>query len=154
MTTIIGMAKSPLDLRGAKDRNLRLDVELLARRIAELRGSGQEAIGYLLVLADGVARRARGWDVVSRDPNLNVIVADLPEEDLEALREEKRRNAQGIRSGRPFDSVAALGRRLAEGALRSEIRKRHPGIRRTSDTTGNANWDFFGVLDERHGKRK
>lgn len=149
MTVVIGMAKSPLDLRGAKARNLRLDVELLARRISELRGGGGEAVAYLLVLADGVARRARGWDVVSRDPNFHVIVADLPEEDFEALHQEKRRNAQGIRSGKPSDSVAALGRRLAEEALNREIRKRHPGIRRSSDARGNASWDFFGVVDEK-----
>jgi hypothetical protein len=86
MTTVIGMAKSPLDLRGAKARNLQLDVELLARRISELPRSGHDAVGYLVVLTYGVARRASGWDLVSRDPDLNVIVADLPEEDFEALR--------------------------------------------------------------------
>lgn len=105
-------------------------------------------MGYLLVFADSVARRARGWDVVSRDPDFHVIVADLPAEDPEALREEKHRNVQGLQSGKASDSVAALGRRLAEEALDREIRKRYPRIRRSSDVRGTTNWDFFGIVEE------
>lgn len=151
MATVIGMAKAPLDLRGAKARNLRLDAELLARRVSELGKSGCESVGYLLVLTDKVARRVRGWDVVSGNFDFNVLVAELAGRDLEALREEKRRNARGMRSGKPSDSVASLGRRLAEEALDREIRERHPGVRRsTVFSTPRPGIDLYSLLTAIH----
>lgn len=140
------MAKSPLDLRGAKARNLRLDVELLARGLAYLRSSGYQAVGYLLVLTDDVARRARGWDVVANDPQLEVVIAELSDDDFEAVRVEKIRNAAGTASGNPTDSIAHLGQSLAEQALHDAINARHPGVQRSFDPPPlNVRWDFFGV---------
>lgn len=140
------MAKSPLDLRGAKARNLRLDVELLARGLASLRAKGHEAVGYLLVFTEGVARRARGWDVVSGDSELQVLVAKLSDSDLHAIRAEKVKNAAGTRSGVAADSIAALGQRLGEEALSSEVSARHPGVKLSDDPPPlGVRWDFFGT---------
>ena len=88
--------------------------------------------------------------MVARDPGLRVVVADLSDEDFEVLREEKKRNARGTLSGNPSDSVAAVGRRLAEEALRREIRMRHLGIRESSNPgSENVTWDFLGSVRDR-----
>ncbi len=146
MTYILGMAKSPLDLRGAKARNLRLDIELLARGLASIRAGGDAAVGYLLVLTEGVAARARGWDVVTADPALEVLVATLSETDMLAVQAEKLRNAAGTRSGVAADSIAALGQRLGEDALRRAVRARHPGAQLCSAPSPlGVRWDFYGI---------
>lgn len=140
---ILGMAKSALDLRGAKSRNLRLDVELLASGIGELEDRGHQALGYVLVLSETVARRVESW-CVSRP--IEVIVANLPPDTLAAVQEEKARNARGIASGKREDSIAALGREVGESELLREIRARHPSVRPCSERPpGGIRWDFFGV---------
>lgn len=146
---VLGMAKSYLDVRGAKARNLRLDTELLARRLSEFRSRGKKAVGYLLVLSERVGKRALGWDIVASNPDLTVVVATLSESDRKALLEEKRRNAEGLRSGTPSDSRADLGRLIAEEALRCEILQRHPQVKQVSSgDQEEVNWDFFGEVNE------
>lgn len=149
VVTVFGMAKSYLDVRGAKARNLRLDAELLARRLSEFRSRGKRAVGYLLVLSERVAKRARSWDIVASNPDLIVVLATLSESDRNALLDEKRRNAEGLSSGKPADSRADLGCRIAEEALWGEIRQRHLHVQQIPcNDREEVNWDFFGEAYE------
>lgn len=141
------MAKSALDLRGAKARNMRLDVELLGRAVEHLTSQGFAATGYFLVLTAAVAKSARRWcSAHQAADNLYVILAELPEWQLRELREEKERNARGTHSGIPTDSIAAKGKEIAESWLRTEITQREPAAVPVDERPLGVNWDYVGVV--------
>ena len=150
MRYILGMAKSALDLRGAKSRNLRLDVELLGRAIEELSDQGHSATAYVLVLSEEVGRAAERWSRQQRHgDSISVIVPRLSRRELEDLEAEKRRNARGISSGVPEDSIARVGKSLAEDKLRRSIARREPASRDSRQRPLGVNWDYVGVVSEK-----
>jgi hypothetical protein len=156
---VFGMAKSCLDLRGANAPKLELDLLRLAFAIRDVEETGEQALGYLMVLDEKVETRAKGWlekyGVVEK-----VIVrkANIPSAELAALRVEKTQHAIGMLQKYLFDeverdlSVAELGKKLGENALTLEIEKDHPGISPLHVTLPRealplqVAWDYYGTL--------
>ena len=62
MKHVLGMAKSALDLRGAKGPKLELDYLRLLYAVKELRKRGDNAQGYLIVLTEPIHERTRQWE--------------------------------------------------------------------------------------------
>jgi len=58
---VFGMAKSHLDLKGAKGPKLELDFLRLVYVIKDFRSKGKQATGYMAVLTDQIAQRVNGW---------------------------------------------------------------------------------------------
>ena len=145
-TYIIGEAKSFLDLRGAKERSLRVDVDLLARGVQEFATQRKQCAAYLLVLTDEIASRARQW---CSGRGVEVLVADLSPSESKAIAEEKERNTRGLTSGDPDDSIAYYAQEVAERALASAIHRMHPDVRDCPEPAplSNRNWDFYGVVE-------
>lgn len=61
MKHVLGMAKSHLDLKGAKGPKLELDFLRLVYAVKELRARGDQANGYLLVMEEDIASRVKSW---------------------------------------------------------------------------------------------
>jgi hypothetical protein len=75
---ILGMAKSSLTLKGAKAPKLELDFFKLAFAVAAFRAVGEQAIGYLQVLALPARDRALGWDACYE----GMLIDGIPETEL------------------------------------------------------------------------
>ena len=155
---ILGMAKSSLTLKGAKGPKLELDFFKLAFAVAALRASGEQAIGYLQVLATSVRDRATGWTTKYATGDAVVVLYAAPTEDeFISLAAEKARNALGLLSTPDADnadetlSLATLGEMLGESALAREIAARHPGVIRIDDSNlfpQRIRWDFYGTVSD------
>jgi hypothetical protein len=154
MKHILGMAKSNLDLRGAKGLKLELDLLRLVYAVKELRSRvREEAQGYLLVMTQGIAERAMSWMQKYEAGDAVVVVeAGLSHGDLAALRAEKNRNVAGMVAGTLGEVVgdqsdAALGKRLGEKELRNLIISKEPGANEITDERKfpfGVRWDFYG----------
>ena len=156
MKHIIGMAKSYLDLRGSKTRNLELDFLLLALAVNKSRSPNSDAHGVLLVLDEKVWRRADGWREKHGVANdIEVVLAKPTAAEMEVLRMEKAANAQGnTRNSKPEDASAVKSGAIAEAYLLAEIQKRFPGVREQRPELPHLaciSWDFYGVVDNPKG---
>lgn len=156
MKHILGMAKSHLDLRGAKGPKLELDLLRLVYAVKELRSQGQEAQGYLLVLTEDIEVRAKKWlDKYQAGDTVDILRKDLLAEDLKALEAEKERNIAGMVAGSTGELVgdrssAGRGKYLGEEALRKQIMSLVPGVKEITkerEFPFGIRWDFYGVLD-------
>ena len=149
---ILGMAKSSLGLKGAKASKLELDFFKLLHATASLRAEQRHAIGYLQVLSQAAKDRADGWveKYASRDL-VTVLYTPPTDPELQALAEEKTRNALGLlatNKGKGL-SLAALGRQLGEAALVREVFQRHPTATRVTNRREfplAIDWDFYGIV--------
>ena len=152
MKHILGMAKSSLDLRGAKAQKLELDVLRLVYAIQHLRAGGDEAQGYMLVLNSAVRGRVETW--LSKYEAHHLVKCFSPkisEADLIRLRAEKVLNSEGMVAGTlgmPVvgRSTAALGKEVAELALNDFIRSEEGGTW-TQDRPHPMGilWDFYAA---------
>lgn len=156
---VLGMAKSCLDLRGANAPKLELDFLRLVMAIRDFEDVGDEAVGYLLVLNEKVAARAKEWQKkYGIGDKVIVRVASISEDDLATLRSEKLRNAAGMLQLQRIDDAEALlsladdGKRLGETHLATEITKDYPGILPLQDTKSrealplHIAWDYYGTI--------
>lgn len=148
---ILGMAKSSLDLRGAKAPKLELDFLRLAFAVRHLRESGETASGYLMVLVPEIVKTAERWSTKYNTGNDVVILCEKIEgKNLEALVKEKADNAIGFIQKRRFEeaerelSLADLGRTLGESALKRAIEFRHRGVTSGNDFPLGIQWDYYG----------
>jgi hypothetical protein len=150
MKHVFGMAKSPLDAGGAKGRNLELDFLRLVYAVEHFRASGDEARGYLLVLAEPLRTRLSAWvHKYEAADCVELIVATLDETQTRLLGEEKIRNRLGNTKGADRSLASAdYGERVGEESLRAHILASEPGV--SEYTTGKApfgvNWDFYGMV--------
>lgn len=154
---VLGMAKSSLDLRGAKAPKLELDFLRLAYAVRELREAGEEAVGYLMVLVPKVAKTAESWrEKYATGDGVIILCEDIEGDNLEALIKEKADNAVGFIQDRRFEdaerelSLADLGKELGEKALRQSISSRHPGIESGEALPLGIQWDYYGTLPTEH----
>lgn len=156
MKHILGMAKSSLDLRGAKARNLELDVLRLVYAVHKLRANGEDAHGYVLVLDRSAESRVKVW--LKKYEAITLVTcmcAELSDEDRIQLQSEKEANAEGMQqnSSKPFrqaHSVAGHGRMVGEAALRHQIIKLEPSVKEAdSDMPLGVQWDFYGHVGHR-----
>ena len=155
MKYIIGMAKSPLDARGGKGRNLELDFLRLLLAVRHLGCDGNSAQGYLLVLTPELGRLAERWhEKYDAGPAVKILVGELDASTRSRLEAEKQANARGSlpksldsQSGDSGDSVAGLGKKTGEDSLRAEILKLEPNAREANGVGPfRVNWDFFGIV--------
>ncbi len=156
MKHIIGMAKSYLDLRWAKARNLELDFLLLALAVSKSRSPNAEAHGVLLVLDESIWRRADGWRTKHGVANdIEVVLVKPTAAEMKVLRAEKAANARANRAGAKSEEARATkSGAIAEAHLRHEIQKRFPNIREQQPQLQNLcciSWDFYGVADDAGG---
>jgi hypothetical protein len=153
---ILGMAKSSLTLKGAKASKLELDFFKLAFAVSVLRTSGEQAIGYLQVLAAPVRDRAIGWTVkYSTGDAVTVLYVSPTKTELAHLAAEKARNALGLISLPDAEhadktlSLASSGEEFGESALVREVIARHPSVVRITDPQRfpqRIDWDFYGTV--------
>mgnify|MGYP003587783266 CR=1 FL=1 len=155
MRYVFGMAKSPLDLRGGKARSLELDFVRLVLAVRTETAAGNTAHGYLLVLDERVASRVRRWqERYEAEELVTVLRREASGEAMHRLREEKRRNALGIvpRPAQPAaSSVASLGERIGEEALRVALAELEPGVVELPPEVERplgVKWDFYGSRED------
>jgi hypothetical protein len=150
---ILGMAKSHMDLKGAKGPKLELDFLKIAYALAHLNAIGESGKGYLLVLTQAIGKRANAWTKkYGTGDSIEILVGNLTVRELDALREEKRKNREGMISGSQGNEVegksnADAGGEIGETKLREEIQKRHPHVSRIDDPRKyplGIDWDFYG----------
>jgi len=153
MKHVLGMAKSHLDLKGAKRPKLELDFLRLVYAVKELRARGDQAKGYLLVMEKEIATRAESWIEKYQAGDAVVIeVAGLSPDEREALEAEKKSNIAGMVAGSLGSTVgnqsnAVLGKHLGEDALRNLIMSKEPGVQEMKDESAfplRIRWDFYG----------
>lgn len=155
MKHILGMAKSNLDLRGAKAPKLELDVLPLIVAVRTLRETKQDADGYIVVLHAKVDRRVALWlDKYQANDCVQCYHAELSQFERIELRNEKTRNAAAIRlvertQSRQDGADASRGRDLGERELLKLILAKEPSVRETARTEKrplSVNWDFYGTV--------
>ncbi len=97
---ILGMVKRNLDLKGAKGPKLELDFLRLVYAVKELRRSGNEAKGYLLVMTSPIAQRVAAWQAKYQAGDSVVVeIASLSAEQLGTIQAEVRANIDGMVAG-------------------------------------------------------
>ena len=153
MRHILGMAKRHLDLRGAKAPKLELDFLRLAYAVQHIRGRGEEAKGYLLVVTPELAARARKWiEKYEVGDAVDILVGELSEAEREDIEAEVRRNIDGMIRGSQGESVEgaslASAGALAEGKLAASIAEREPDLAEVPESAPRPfgiRWDFCGT---------
>ena len=158
MKLIFGMAKSQLDLKGAKGPKLELDYLRLAYVVKQIESVGGSAQGYLVILAPNVLDRVRQWEAKYQARGcVNVVYVPLPNNDINELKREKANNIAGMVAGTTGSKVGGLstanfGRDIGEMALERKILELEPGVRRITDSKKfpfGIKWDFYGeTLDQ------
>jgi len=151
---ILGMAKSNLDLRGGKSRNLELDYLRLIYTISWLQDNGWDAKGYLFVATDIAKKRIEQW-VIKYQPKyqIEVIYEELSKKDIDKLKKEKKENAMGNIPGlkSKYDkklSIAKEGEAIGRIKLKEAIERDNPNI--VDMTTQEElfplriRWDYYG----------
>lgn len=107
---IFGMAKSNLDLTGAKRQKLELDLLRLVYAVTLKRALGDEAQGYLMVMTNEIKRIAEGWAIKYQQASAVTIgVSEHSNDELTNFIAEKIRNRSAVRaslSGGEFGSDA------------------------------------------------
>ncbi|MBN8461089.1 MAG: hypothetical protein J0M04_24950 [Verrucomicrobia bacterium] len=147
------MAKSSLDLRGAKGPKLELDFLRLAYVVRDIRTAGGNAVGYLAVLDSKVAETASTWIEKYRSGDaVVVLMCHLGMREHELLMSEKSANAIGflpapeLRKLERKLAIADLGRELGEQALQKAIEEHHPGIMKCTNPPFGIQWDYYGIV--------
>lgn len=156
MKHVLGMAKSHLDLRGAKSAKLELDYLRLVYAVKEIRKRGDSAQGYLAVLTPQISYRVKQWEHKYQG-NKYVAVMDisLPSRVKNNLKQEKASNLAGMiagvtggKAGRR--SSANFSRETAENTLRRTILESEPNVQEVRDKNEfpfGIQWDFYGIVD-------
>ena len=144
------MAKSNLDLKGAKGPKLELDFLRLAYASRQLEG---EVRCYLVVMTEEIAIHVGGWAIKYEAEDLvEVLVAPLSPEQLTALRAEKLRNIQamvdGVAGKDASAADASFGRDLGEHYLHQIVAERHPQATQVAATVHpfGVRWDYCGEV--------
>lgn len=153
MKTVVGMAKSFLDLGGCRHAKTELDLFKIAHALQFLKSRGKGGVGYILVMTPSIQRTALEWiQKYKFAGEFKVVVAPITDAELSILRSEKERNKEGMVKGSmgeaPYeDSDAPEGRRLGESYLINSISQEHPGIRslRKKEFPLGINWDYCGI---------
>ena len=151
---ILGMAKSSLDLRGAKATKLELDYLRLLYAVERIQAQGGEAIGYLMVLSEKVAESAKENLVAKygNNPAVSIIWSKPAKKGLKKLLAEKADQAGSLLLKKRINqaekelSVAKLGKELGETALLAQIAILHPGVQPSEDLPLSIQWDYCGIV--------
>jgi hypothetical protein len=156
MKHVLGMVKRNLDMNGAKGPKLELDFLRLVYTVKELRLSGEDAKGYLLVMTPLIARRVAAWQSKYRaGDSVAVEIAQLSQEQLDTIRAEVRANIEGMVAGTVGEDVvgrsdATAGGQIGEEQLRQLIKTREQGVQRSFNEREfpfGIRWDYYGTQD-------
>jgi hypothetical protein len=148
--TIYGMAKSYLDLKGAKCRGFELDflrLALVADRDANCKAA------YL----SAPLPKSTGLEIVqiwNQKYGLSKVVifvpTELDETEMRLLQVEKTGNRNANRTKGNKQAGAGYGEKLIEGKLMQHIQAHHPGIigstHREAHYLPGIRWDYFGTI--------
>lgn len=155
MKHILGMAKSFLDLRGAKSPKLELDYLRLAYAVKELKKGGDDAQGYLVVLTPEISGCVKRWQNKYQAKDCVIVIdISLPQVLKNSLKLEKDNNKAGMVAGSIGGktggrSSANLGRQTGENALSDKIFELEPRVKQTHDENifpCGIRWDFYGTV--------
>jgi len=155
MKHIFGMAKSNLDLKGAKGPKLELDYLRLVYAAKEHKRKGLDSGAFLLVMTPEIANRVETWNKkYDAEGVVNVVTAIMSVSQKEAMSEEKKNNIQGMVAGTTGGTVsgrsdAKVGKEIGESQLRRAIMEEYPEvkeIREESKFPYAVRWDFYGVI--------
>lgn len=158
-THILGMAKSSLDLKGAKASKLELDFLKLAYTAKNLIEDGDEVYAYLLILTDKFQSRIKEWiKKYNTGDVVKLIICTPSNNTLELLHDEKLRNSLGVTSKSSLKelnklSCADIGKQTGEQALHDFIQDKHKEIKPYSNYNFQGiSWDYYACsapeLDE------
>jgi hypothetical protein len=157
MKHVLGMAKSFLDLKGAKSQKLELDYLRLVYAVKDLRNGSDNAQGYLVVLTPQISEHVKQWESKYRGMDfVKIIDVSLPSCVKNRLKQEKTSNLAGMAAsvtgveagGR---SSADFGRHTGENNLRKILLGLEPRVREVKDENRFpccVRWDFYGVVDQ------
>lgn len=158
MVKVFGMAKSSLDLNGAKRQKLELDLLRLVYTVKYYQDKNIEAYGYVFVATPKIELTVLNWlekyDFESQYIVIKSVV--LTENQSSLIIEEKRRNAAGVlMNNSRVNSTATLSKNLIEEALKDQITRDFSNIREVAESLfyspknhfpANIKWDFYGEL--------
>lgn len=156
MKYILGMAKSNLDLNGAKRQKMELDFLRIVYAVKELRLEGNVAQGYFLVMTKDLVDTIEQWKEKYKAGDS--IIAGFPrltDKQKRSISIEKSDNVQGMLLGTSGKSVAGrssanIGKRMGEGALKKMIRRYEPNVKENYDQKLfplGLKWDFYGIVE-------
>lgn len=147
------MAKSSLELRGAKASKLELDFFKLAFAVEKLRNSGDDAVGYLQVLSEPVNKRATGWiKKYKSGDSVKIILAEPSTDDFNRLIDEKAKNALALslkgklKESQKEMALGAFGEALGENALKEFINGKHKKAKPCKKHPFGIRWDYYGTV--------
>lgn len=156
MKHILGMAKSFLDLKGAKSPKLELDYLRLVFAVDDLRRRGDRAQGYLIVLTPQILDCVKKWENKYRvKDSVKIIEVSLSNLAKNRLLLEKKSNIDGMVVGTTGGKVgdrsnANFSRQIGERALKDKILELELGVKQIIDESKYPyyiRWDFYGILD-------
>jgi len=154
MRHILGMAKSNLDLVGAKSQKLELDVQRLIYAVQHLSSRRDAARRYMVVLSEAVRNRVQTWlEKYEATDCVTCLCPPTTRSESLALAKEKRANLRGMIAGstkRPIGgrSAAHVGRKLGESALHRQIVEREPGVvQKFRRYPLGVHWDYYGTVE-------
>ena len=157
MKHVLGMAKSHLNLKGAKREKLELDYLRLVYAVKDLRARGDDAQGYLVVLDENLASRLRRWgNSYEAQGCVTVVLAHLSEQVMDKVKDEKRKNRAGMVAGATGARVggrssAAFSKATVEDVLKMKICELEPNVEAVDDKKKSPcgiRWDFYGVVKD------
>jgi hypothetical protein len=145
---IIGMAKSYLNLKGAKAPCLELDFFKLAYAVK----NSANMVGFILVLTSDIEKRVNGWiSKYETGVSIKPVLVELTQQERTHLMNEKEANRKGTNKSRldnkSEESIACYGSSLCEQKLNNKIMMDYPYITRINNKQYyplNINWDFYG----------
>ncbi len=151
---VLGMAKSSLNLKGAKSEKLELDFLRILHAI-KTRKSNEQVIGYLAVWDKTKQTRIESWKkkYLAAQENIEVIPLDeITKKKFEAtIKEEKEKNKEGINRNSNRLSEAKQGKEILETFLRQQIESKLERIEETEDDKlFGVNWDYYAKLERKN----
>lgn len=153
-THVLGMAKSSLDLLGAKRQKLELDYLRLVYACQHYQAQGYHAFGYLAVTSTIIEQQVQKWAAKYLVPVglVQLVIPTLSDVEHQGLLAEKSRNRLGNLAKADAavlvkDADGSLGRDLLEAALQSHILEQHPALQEGAVVGANPmgiRWDYYG----------
>ena len=150
---VLGMAKSFLDLEGAKKEKLELDF-LKILYAFKTRKENEQVIGYMSVVKSeaNLENRLESWkSKYSTTPVPIEIIPFDKKEEIEKLKREKKKNKTGIIKNSKELSEAKEGKQILEEFLREHIESKLKDIKETKeDKLFGVNWDYYAKLERKN----
>ena len=153
-THVFGMAKSSLNLLGAKRQKLELDYLRLVYACQHYQATGSQVFGYLAVTSVAIEQQVAKWAKKYLVPPglVQMVVPSISAVEQQSLLAEKGRNRLGnLARADAADLLkhadGSFGRDLLEAALKSYILEQHELLRGNAangEHPMDVQWDYYG----------